>query len=316
MKPKNNHPVTKAFVELLALIIVCLMLFQTVASLIALPGCQDNCGDTPIPYPFGISPGCSLRGFELSCIDDTNILLKNDIQVLNIYPELGQLRVSNGLSYLCYNQDDISRIKTNPVNMALQGTPYRLNTRRNKFTVVGCNNLAYISFDDGTNLYLGGFIKDCNTTEIVLINGSCSGVGCWQTAIPTSERDNYRVDFVTDYNHSEDSSRCGYAVLMEDAAPFSSENVTADTLYLQQTPLILDWAIRNETCEVARANISTYACRSNYSVCVDSTNGLGYLCHCSDGYKGNPYLEGGCQGSLSYLKRSSQTLFFSLFFSF
>jgi Wall-associated receptor kinase galacturonan-binding len=317
MEPKTNPPITQVFVAVLVLIIVFLIPFRAVASPIALPGCPDNCGDTPIPYPFGIGPGCSLKGFELSCTD-TLIFLSTDVQVLNISLDHGQARVINSISSRCYD-DETGRMTSNPVNMVLRDTPYRLNTRKNKFTVIGCNNLAYISFDDGTNLYLGGFVKNCNATEIVLINGSCPDVGCWQTAIPTAERDNYLVDFDANYSHSEDmENQCGYVMLMEDAEfLFSSENITADVLYQQQIPLILDWAIRNEMCDVAQANRSTYGCRSNHSVCVDSTNGPGYLCSCSDGYKGNPYLEGGCQGfpfSLTFKRGAVRPSLFSYIF--
>ncbi|KAF2291303.1 hypothetical protein GH714_022383 [Hevea brasiliensis] len=59
-------------------------------------------------------------------------------------------------------------------------------------------------------------------------------------------------------------------------------------------PVVLDWSIRNKTCEEARKNITAYACKDN-SVCRNSDNPPGYRCYCLPGYKGNPYLSNGCQ---------------------
>ncbi|XP_066333307.1 putative wall-associated receptor kinase-like 16 [Miscanthus floridulus] len=34
---------------------------------IGLPGCTTICGNVSVPYPFGFEPGCSLKGFNLTC---------------------------------------------------------------------------------------------------------------------------------------------------------------------------------------------------------------------------------------------------------
>ncbi|URD83251.1 Wall-associated receptor kinase [Musa troglodytarum] len=62
-----------------------------------------------------------------------------------------------------------------------------------------------------------------------------------------------------------------------------------------RVPMVLDWSIGDVGCEEARQNSTSYACRSNNSRCLNATNGIGYLCNCSSGYQGNPYVEGGCE---------------------
>jgi hypothetical protein len=63
--------------------------------------------------------------------------------------------------------------------------------------------------------------------------------------------------------------------------------------------IVIRWAITNSTCQKAKQNITSYACRSVYSSCHDITHGvifIGYRCNCSSGYEGNPYILDGCQG--------------------
>uniref|UniRef100_A0A804KLJ3 EGF-like domain-containing protein n=1 Tax=Musa acuminata subsp. malaccensis TaxID=214687 RepID=A0A804KLJ3_MUSAM len=137
------------------------------------------------------------------------------------------------------------------------------------FTVIGCDTLAYIGSVQKNNNYWSGCVSMCND-ELSLVNGSCSGIGCCQTSIPKG---------LTYYTVS------------------SSYITTTEFMDMnnRRAPLVVDWAIGNETCEAAIQNRTSYACISANSACLNSTNGPGYLCKCSSGYQGNPYVHDGCQ---------------------
>ncbi|KAF8702720.1 hypothetical protein HU200_032548 [Digitaria exilis] len=139
------------------------------------------------------------------------------------------------------------------------------------------------------------------------VDGSCFGMGCCQTEIPKGIG-YYEVGFDRGFNTSNiwRFSRCSYAVLME-AEGFNFSTTYINTTKFNDTnigraPTVIDWAIRDETtsCEVAKRNeTGTYACLSSNSECLVSPNGPGYLCNCSKGYEGNPYVPDGCHGATS-----------------
>ncbi|KAJ1702005.1 hypothetical protein LUZ63_001784 [Rhynchospora breviuscula] len=270
---------------------------------VAKSGCTTKCGDVDVPYPFGIDPGCSLEGFHLNCsrnaTNGTYKLFAGNVEVLEILLPTSQARMMNSISWQCY--DNTARNITDDIwSLALRSTQYRVSSLHNKFLAIGCDTLAYnIMVDYKNHQYRTGCVSVCYSPES-LTNGTCSGIGCCETPIPPGIN-YYKATFDKNFNSSSvsDFSRCSYAVVMEaDNFIFDTSYVTTTNFWYKnngEVPILVDWSIGNETCEVAQRNTSNYACASPNSICKDLGVGLGYICNCSEGYEGNPYLKDGCQ---------------------
>ncbi|WOK96784.1 hypothetical protein Cni_G05491 [Canna indica] len=173
---------------------------------------------------------------------------------------------------------------------------------RNKFTVVGCATLAYINGrNDQTKDYASGCVSICKNREGISKERTCNGMGCCQTSIPRG-LNLFNVSFDQSFDSSAvaDFSPCSYAFLAEQDWFQFDESVLSTEFGSRTNSLVrvvLDWAVRQGTCEDAKLDREGYFCRSDNSNCTDATNGSGYLCHCSPGYEGNPYLDGidGCK---------------------
>lgn len=260
---------------------------------ISKPNCRSTCGSLVVPYPFGTTKGCYLENmsdsFLINCTDDTPYLGNGNLQVLNISLE-GHIHVLAPVSNACYNT---SGMVTGGLLYSLGLSKFSINSTRNKFTVIGCSTLALITGYRVQN-YTTGCASVCDGVESVE-NGSCSGIGCCQTSLPKGARD-FDVDFRTFNTSVLEKVPCSSAFVVEDGAyNFSSSHLNA----LEKTsfPVMLDWAVGNETCEIARKNETSYACATPGSTCSESIyEGTGYQCNCPSGYEGNPYLSNGCIG--------------------
>ena len=191
----------------------------------------------------------------------------------------------------------------------------------NKFVAVGCDTYAFLNGILKDEPFTTGCLSKCNNTHNI-VDGSCSGIGCCQIDIPEGLID---IDFAA-YSFNNHSgvwffNPCSFAfIIQKDKFSFSPAYLTS--LRNNETfPMVLDWAIGNETCDVAR-NKGNYICGTN-STCSDLKNGsgLGYRCKCKEGYDGNPYLKDGCQGIYSiysliynkFLKNNKRFIFFTNF---
>ncbi|KAL0375359.1 UNVERIFIED_CONTAM: Wall-associated receptor kinase [Sesamum radiatum] len=264
------------------------------------PGCQRMCGNLTVPYPFGIGIGsdCSIGPwFDINCNATFNppnpFIAKGSLEVIEISDS--QMRAKNLVAVNCYDQ--LGNLTTQNPRLRISLPPYFTFSDADKFTIVGCDDLALISGRDGSN-FTSGCVSLCSARED-LLDGYCTGIGCCQTSIPQGLQSfagllgslGYHTD-VWSFNP------CGYTFLAEEESfTFHPSDLQDDTFRnrtIENVPIVLDWVIGNISCsEAQKAN--AFACHEN-SICTDSDTRLGgYRCSCFEGYKGNPYLEPGCK---------------------
>ncbi|RZS07525.1 hypothetical protein BHM03_00038381 [Ensete ventricosum] len=262
---------------------------------IPMQGCPNKCGEVDIPYPFGIGTDCFMQGFDITCAADPPraFLSTGNMEVLRISLVDHELTVRLHMATQCSD----GRINAN----SSVNDPYLFSATSNKFTVVGCSTLGYVGGKKNDNdSYTTGCISMCHEESSVSEGPSCDGLGCCQTSIPKGLNSfTTYIDF--DNVNAPSFSPCSYAFLADqDWFQFDKSKLTEDfgKINNNRTPAVLDWAIRSPaSCPEAEALPGTYACRGGNTTCLNSTNGDGYRCMCSEGYTGNPYFEGGCQGT-------------------
>ncbi|KAL6859026.1 hypothetical protein ACP4OV_018028 [Aristida adscensionis] len=246
---------------------VCTALASTAAAaanLAASRNCTTRCGDIRIPYPFGVEPGCYIAdGFNLTC-DRSHRLFLGDgtVPVRDISVPDGTVRINSSMDILPgYDA-------TEEMDLSLSGAapwehgPYSLGWGRNKLLAVGCDAMVVLK-GGHHNRTVSTCAAICNQREDETIlyatsDGDCSGIGCCQARI------------------------------------FSATPPTDQ--FPRMLPAVLEWSINHTTCH---GNASSPACRSSHSFCKNSTRHSldqegGHLCHCAQGYQGNPYIPKGC----------------------
>ncbi|XP_040997494.1 putative wall-associated receptor kinase-like 16 [Juglans microcarpa x Juglans regia] len=260
----------------------------------AKPGCDNWCGGVEIPYPFGLSEGCSLGKtmFNISC-DEDDAIIGVKARVTNISIEAHEMHVQTLEARDCYHESGSLEIDNSTRFLAGQ---FAISTTKNQFTVLGCDTKGIISGTKKGKTYSTVCISRCNDLSDA-VNGSCSGIGCCNVEFPDGLK-NYNLSVSSFKNHTNvwDFNPCGYAFVVQKG------NFSFSTDYLrrqqnpQRRPVVLDWAIGNETCEEARRK-PDFACHEadQKSKCHDPEARPGYQCKCKPGYQGNPYLRNGCQ---------------------
>jgi hypothetical protein len=267
--------------------------------------CQDKCGNVSVPYPFGIGEeSCAMNDdFFLNCSSNDEghtELLFGTIPVHNISVLEGTFSAGNiDAAFKCYNQLGI-QTDFFSMTLSLGSGPFTISDTRNVFTVIGCDTYAWMTNYEFT--YGAACLSLC-TEDVNMSDGNpCSGSGCCQISIPKGLKSlDYPLSSFYNHTNVSDFNPCGFAFLVDKRSfkisdwPLSRKPKYGKDAYT--TDIVIEWVVKNETCEQAKANRSAYACGAN-AKCTYPEIGQGYRCSCNEGFEGNPYLREGCQGKL------------------
>uniref|UniRef100_A0ACD5UDR7 Uncharacterized protein n=1 Tax=Avena sativa TaxID=4498 RepID=A0ACD5UDR7_AVESA len=268
------------------------------ASAAAAAVCPTNCGLTDFSYPFGIGPGCSLPGFNLTC-DTKNHLLLGSPNVTVDYMISASDPVSVLAVYVVRSVHMGSGAGMFSTSWEGPGTPFAISSASNmSLFVLGCGVTATLLDRGGTGAVVGNCSVVCAGEEIMrrLPDGLCVGLGCCRIDLRAHLRA-FTLN-ISRAGHGVSSDKLSFLVAGRDRYTFRPSDLEHGIDVDKVPPAMLDWAIPDQPdCRRAMDDKVTYACVSNQSECQDSPIG-GYVCRCSRGFSGNPYVVDGCTPDL------------------
>ncbi|MED6216718.1 hypothetical protein PIB30_010466 [Stylosanthes scabra] len=271
--------------------------------------CTQRCGKVDIPFPFGTTMECSLEPkFLVRCTNNNSdpILQDNDRPLRSISLDQGLLRVSLPAAKDCYT-GTLKKFKNiESIDWLYDFGSYSMSSSQNEFTTIGCDTLGIVvGYPYSDSFFDKPYAKTCLSyceKPGDATTGTCAGTGCCHVDVPGSEF-KQGLSFISYtfenslLNNSDkiEFSPCGYAFVAEkEYYKFMADDLISNRLKNITVPVVLDWSVGNLTCEEAKKNNSTYACKGMNVVCYPARNRPGYLCNCTTGFQGNPYLPQGC----------------------
>ncbi|CAD6239843.1 unnamed protein product [Miscanthus lutarioriparius] len=276
------------------------------------PNCKTSCGDVRVPYPFGIGPGCSLPGFNMTCSTSyypPRLLLDSNgtLEVVNMYLAdstvhvIHHARIFSNPTNLKYNESDT--YTTVLYDIPHIGEPYTLSAT-NEFIFSRCNVQATLYGESDS------IISSCNSTcssSRNYINGGyyCSGRGdvCCHAPIAAGSSTPKRMEFKL---LERQYGMLAVAFISEDGLTnqwgmiLNRTDLSILATNYMSFPLVLRWAVKQgftalpgNSSGQCPGDITSSICKSKDSFCRQENEG--FTCHCNTGYQGNPYIADGCK---------------------
>lgn len=226
------------------------------------PYCESSCGDVNITFPFGSREGCyHSPDFLVTCNRSSHTPIAffstSNIVISNMWTGESELEIMAFVAHDCYNSS--GRVRRNKPKLRLRDM--RISTK-NKFVAIGCDTYAYFNGTRGNESVVTGCLSRCGSNSNIT-NGSCSGVGCCEVAVP--ERMSYVENFLYSYNNHTniiDFNPCSFSFFVHEGMFNFSKNDLRDFRNVRM-PMLLDWAIGNSTCEEASQDVVNFLCIGN-----------------------------------------------------
>ncbi|PIA32824.1 hypothetical protein AQUCO_04300033v1 [Aquilegia coerulea] len=279
-------------------VVTFLLQYLLLASVDAKPShCQSKCGNITIPYPFGIGEECSIdKWFTVYCNTTFHppkpFLAGGEVELIEVSQY--EIRIKTyvfsscniGKNTITFNQNYMSTF----VGVVFEETPFTLSSK-NMLIVLGCNTVVRPTRSFGTSDYMSACVSTCGDG---MKNGLCFGNGCCENSIPQGLKAFYieKIGRIQNYDYITSLQACDSTIIVEKEKYSFNVSDLSDISSLGNNPMVLNWAVGNQSCQNAERERKTFACKVN-SHCYDSVDGNGYLCDCTNGFEGNPYL--GCK---------------------